>query len=69
MIRLFYRVSQQMPGKALLLSCLRGFLLPGVLILTIPFLFGPTYLWIYHSAAELCTFLVCLLLHFRSVRA
>ena len=63
-----YFQSTQAPGKALLLSSLRGFLLPGIFILTIPFIAGQSYLWICHSIAEVCTLLMCLLLYFRKVR-
>jgi len=51
-----YYQSVQDTRKALLLSSLRGFVLPAVFILSLPLLAGPSWLWICHSAAEVCTF-------------
>ncbi len=51
-------------GRALLLSALRGCLLPGLLVFTLPAIFGPQSLWGCHSLAEALTLLVCILISF-----
>ncbi len=64
-----YFQSIQIPGRALLYSSLRGFLLPLVLILTLPDLLGASSLWFCHSLAEMITLVVCLLIQRKSAQA
>ncbi|ACV22871.1 Multidrug export protein mepA [Slackia heliotrinireducens] len=55
----YYQATAQ-TGNALLISSLRGFVLPALLILILPAACGPELLWICHSTAEIMTTLVCL---------
>lgn len=47
-------------GRSLLISSLRGFILPAVFVLVIPFLLGAEALWGCHFLAEMVTLLVCI---------
>lgn len=60
-------------GKSLLVSSLRGFILPAIFVFSVPFIFGTETLWGCHSAAETATLIVCIILfkkkvHNQSVR-
>lgn len=55
-----YFQSTRVSGRALLLSLLRGLLLPGLFILVLPQVAGSWLLWGCHSIAEVSTLLVCL---------
>lgn len=57
-----YFQSIQAPGRALLLSSLRGFFLPAVTIMILPAAAGLSLLWFCHSLSEMITLAVCLLL-------
>lgn len=52
-------------GKSLLLSSLRGFILPAIFVFSIPVIFGTEMLWGCHSAAETATLIICIIIFTR----